>query len=170
MRRPSTASPGDGLLHPVPLTAILLLLLNDHLWKYSYPGFLTGKLSDVAGLIFFPLLLQALWEVLCAACGRYRGPSARALVVSVVLTGVVFAAVKISPEAGWLYRVGLAALQWPARAALALAQGLEVPAVGRVALTQDPSDLWALPALLVALWVGLRRVRRGSVRERQKAP
>jgi hypothetical protein len=29
---------------------VVLLLLNDHYFKYAYPSFLTGKLSDVVGL------------------------------------------------------------------------------------------------------------------------
>ncbi|MCC6617494.1 MAG: hypothetical protein IT341_00485 [Chloroflexi bacterium] len=47
------AVPADGLLHPVVLGAIGLLLLNDHVLKTTTPGFVTGKLSDFAGLAFF---------------------------------------------------------------------------------------------------------------------
>src|SRR5690606_8292496 len=58
--RDTVASParpvaGDGLLHPAPLAAIGLLLLNDHWLKAAFPGSITGKLSDFAGLAFFPL-------------------------------------------------------------------------------------------------------------------
>mgnify|MGYP004029549793 CR=1 FL=1 len=39
---------------------MLVLGLNDHFLKFVYPSFLTGKLSDFAGLVFFPLLLELL--------------------------------------------------------------------------------------------------------------
>ncbi|MGY0231484.1 hypothetical protein [Longispora urticae] len=55
------------LAHPVTLVAGLLLVLNDHLLKSSFPGPATGKLSDVAGLVLAPalvaLVLPARWAV-----------------------------------------------------------------------------------------------------------
>lgn len=43
------------------LLSLLVLLFNDHYWKYRYHNMLTGKLSDVAGLILLPLLLAYLF-------------------------------------------------------------------------------------------------------------
>jgi len=40
------------------MSALLLLLLNDHLFKYSWPNFITGKLSDFSGLYLFPLFVN----------------------------------------------------------------------------------------------------------------
>jgi hypothetical protein len=48
------------LKHPLTVTCILVLLLNDHLLKGTIPSILTGKLSDFAGLFFFPFLFAAL--------------------------------------------------------------------------------------------------------------
>ena len=53
------ASPGFAL-------ALVVLVLNDHVLKTAYPGWITGKLSDVAGLVVAPLLLGVLltaWRV-----------------------------------------------------------------------------------------------------------
>jgi hypothetical protein len=36
---------------------LVLLLSNDFIWKYTYPGMLSGKLSDFAGLYMFPYFL-----------------------------------------------------------------------------------------------------------------
>jgi len=47
--------PGGLLLHPAVLAAIALFVVNDHVFKPAHPGWLTGKLSDVAGLVFFTL-------------------------------------------------------------------------------------------------------------------
>lgn len=49
------------ILNPVFLTGILVLALNDHWFKIQYPGVLTGKLSDFAGILVFPLFLAYLF-------------------------------------------------------------------------------------------------------------
>lgn len=82
--------------------ALGALVLNDHVLKYAgvLPGWLTGKLSDVAGLIVAP--------VLAARLTRAHTPSRRALAFAVV--AIPFVAVKLSSTAaaamvtavGWL--------------------------------------------------------------------
>jgi hypothetical protein len=151
-------APGDGLVHPVPVGAILLLLMNDHVWKRAYGAAWTGKLSDVAGLVFFPLLVQAAWEIVML--GRWRGPSRRVLELAVVATVLCFAAIKLWVPAGEVYRVGLALLQWPVRALTAILGDAPLPRLARVSLVRDPTDLFALPAVAVAVLIGRRRVRR----------
>ena len=63
-----------GLLHTAPVTAIGLLVLNDHVLKAMAPGPITGVLSDLAGLAFFPLLLVAFVELFRLALGRAPEP------------------------------------------------------------------------------------------------
>ena len=48
------------LLNIVFLTGLLLLALNDHLFKDLYGNWWTGKLSDVAGVLILPLFLKYL--------------------------------------------------------------------------------------------------------------
>jgi hypothetical protein len=86
-RSTTTTSRWAALLHPLPLAAIAVTALNDHLLKASglFPGWLTGKLSDVAGLFFFPIAVVA-------ALGA--APAAAA-----VGTALVFAVFKLSPAA-----------------------------------------------------------------------
>ncbi|MEV4248084.1 hypothetical protein AB0J63_32310 [Streptosporangium canum] len=43
--------------HPVTVIATIVLLINDHVLKALWPGLVTGKLSDVAGLLVAPPLL-----------------------------------------------------------------------------------------------------------------
>src|SRR6187402_2616572 len=98
MPRPAMRARSSDLVHPIPLAAVALLILNDHLWKGGgvIPGWITGKISDFAGLFFFPVLLTVLVE----AAWRRRGEGAsrrRIAWSSVVLTGVVFAALKSIP-------------------------------------------------------------------------
>lgn len=47
------------LQHPATILSIALLLLNDHVFKVVSPSWLTGKLSDFAGLFFFPFIVAA---------------------------------------------------------------------------------------------------------------
>ena len=74
------------LLHPLPIAAAALLLLNDHLLKpAAWPSAaVAGKLSDLCGLFVFPLLMTAIT--------RPRWAS-----VWVIATGLAFAALKLSP-------------------------------------------------------------------------
>ncbi|MEL6345415.1 MAG: hypothetical protein AAFV53_20070 [Myxococcota bacterium] len=147
------SAPGDGVTRWTPLAAMLILAANDHWGKAAAPGWFTGKLSDFAGLLFFPLLLQAIWELGCAATGRYHGPDRRVLLVAAISTGVVFSAINLFDEAGALYRWGLGTLQWPLRSIWAMQPTSLLPA----GLTVDPTDLVALPILVVAVAIGWRR-------------
>jgi hypothetical protein len=138
-----------ALVTPVTIAAIAVLVVNDHVLKAAFPGWWTGKLSDVAGLAFFPLLVAAAAE----AAGA-RG--VRVTVLAAIATGAGFAAVKTLAVAGDAYRIGLGALQWPARALVALAAGDPVPALAPVHLTADPTDLLALPALAIPVALAIR--------------
>lgn len=110
---------------PLPLLATATLALNDHVLKGSglLPSVVTGKLSDVAGLFVVPVLAAGI----AAQLGVMGRSLVRVAVGSAVASGLVFAAIKTSPEAcAWLTLRG-------------------VPTV------YDVSDLVALPAL-VAAW------------------
>jgi hypothetical protein len=87
--------PSRALLHPLWLSALVVLVVNDHVAKGAglVPELVTGKASDFAGL----LVAQVVLAVLVRA--RSRRGLAR---VSLVL-GVVFAAIKTSPWASALY-------------------------------------------------------------------
>jgi hypothetical protein len=43
------------------IIGLFVLVVNDHILKYSYPGFLTGKLSDISGLFIFPIFITSFW-------------------------------------------------------------------------------------------------------------
>ena len=117
------ASPGFVL-------ALVVLVLNDHVLKQAYPGWVTGKLSDVAGLVVAPLLLAVPLTLL-------RVP--RALLVSMALTGLGFTLTKTS-AAGAATTSDLWSLTG-------------IPTHIRA----DVTDLLALPALYAA-WLVHRRV------------
>jgi hypothetical protein len=153
----SRITPGDGLLDPVALVALTVLILNDQFLKAAWPGAVTGKLSDVAGLIVAPLALQAAWEVVSWAGGRWNGPSPRVLALTIGLVGFGFVAIQLPGPGVEAYRLGLAILQWPFAALAAIVAGDGLPPARPVAARADIADLLALPALGVAWWIGRQR-------------
>jgi len=160
--RPIGHRPADGLLHPVAIGALIVLIVNDQLLKALWPSALTGKLSDVAGLIVAPLALQATWEVGQWLAGRWRGPSMTVLVAAIAIVGAGFAATQVWPAASEAYAVGLGLLQWPFRAIAAWLGGEPGVSAVPVVAVADAEDLLALPALLIPWWMGRARARRGS--------
>jgi len=149
--KPSGA--GEGLLHPVPLLAIGLLVLNDHVLKDAFHNTLTGKLSDVAGMAFFPLLLQGLWEGAQSLLRRPWRPSRRALWVCAGATALFFSLVQLDGSATDVYRWSLGVLQWPVHAIRAG----ELVALRPVQAWADPTDIVAVPFTLLAVWAGWSR-------------
>src|SRR5262245_59903430 len=99
-REKRIASWAADLAHPLPLAAVGLLTLNDHVLKGSglLPGAVTGKISDFAGLFFFPLLLAAIARGLSAAArGRDIDDRRSLAAASAIATALGFAAVKLVP-------------------------------------------------------------------------
>lgn len=135
------------MLHPVALLGLTLLVFNDHVLKRSHPGVLTGKLSDIAGLIVFPLMILAVLDLIVSLKRRRRR-----LVAGLVITvcAVVFVGIQISTPLGEAYRYVLGALQFPFRALT----GAE--SIAPVQHTPDASDVLALPALMVAWRIASR--------------
>lgn len=148
--------PAMALLHPVTLLSLVVLVLNDHWLKRVAPSVLSGKLSDLAGLVLAPLVLHASYEGLSVARGKpaARGRANRALCVSVVVTLLSFTLVELWEPAERAYRYGWAALQWPPRALWSLLHGRATPGLAPVVATADVTDLAALPMGIVALVVG----------------
>jgi hypothetical protein len=140
-----TALPLGEMLHPAPLAAVLLLVVNDHLLKGSglLPSWLTGKISDFAGALFFPLLLTSCGDVIAFAIARVTGArldfSLRRWKIgaAIVATATIMICIELVPAATGAYVRFLRAIGF------ASAQS-----------TADPTDLAALimlaPAWLVA--------------------
>jgi outer membrane protein assembly factor BamB len=124
MRGPRRFDAARALTHPLWWGALLVLVANDHVLKGSgvlHPA-VTGKLSDVAGMMVAPV-------VLCALLGLR---SRFAWVLAHVAVGAVFSAVNLLPEAARAWSDLFASVGVPFR------------------VWADPTDLLALPALAVA--------------------
>ena len=128
----------------------MVLLLNDHWWKYAFTSWWTGKLSDIAGLVLFPLVLQGSIEVLLWITRNHWAPSRSLLAGCVGATALVFSAIQIVPWAAQAYlRITASVHQfgWLLRGSEAIPPHL----------TADPTDLLTLPALGITLWIGWKR-------------
>lgn len=147
----SRRTPGDLFLHPAPLTAAAVLFINDYLLKSAFPGVLTGKASDFAGLFVFPIVLVCIAELMLFAS---RHPSWQistpGIVFSCVATGVAFALVKTMPWASDAYAVAIGALRWPVHAVIATVSGEHVPPVAPIDVVADVSDVIAVLAVIAA--------------------
>lgn len=161
MRLAADGEAGGGLLDPVAIASLALLILNDHVFKAAARGtafgVVTGKLSDVAGMVFFPVLVVAGVELLGRWQRSWAGPQPRGAVVVAAVVATVFALTKVSTMAGQVYAMAWAIMQWPFRAALALWSDGAVPALRPVAHVVDPTDVVAIVGVLYVVWQTRRR-------------
>jgi hypothetical protein len=149
--------PGDLLLHPVGLVTIVAVVVNDQLLKRTWPGLVSGKLSDFAGLVYFPLLLVALAEVGRRIALGTRWPlTPRAVVNATLVVGAAFVLIKTCSPAADAYRAIMGVLLWPGHALLELMGSRSIPPVRPVLLVEDPTDLVALVVLPVPISVARR--------------
>ncbi len=140
-------SPGAMLVHPVALLALGLLLLNDWVLKPSVSfrglgagagGWVTGKLSDAAGLVVGPLVVAAILGTVVAWLSATPASKRRCYTIAalaIVVIVVPFVACKLSPAAAALCARALSLFGRPAH------------------VVPDPSDLLMLPFAAVAWWV-----------------
>ena len=129
----------SALTHPATVAAVVVLLLNDALFKSLWPAsWVTGKLSDLAWVVFASPLLAF---VLSFLAGRL--PFGRRAVVFVSYVGLpaLYAAFNtFEPVHNWILR------------------GLSLASGGTAGSPLDPSDSLVIPfGLGIAVWVWRRR-------------
>lgn len=144
-----SALPAGEFLHPAPLLAVIVLFVNDHLLKGAniLPPVVTGKLSDFAGLLFFPLLCTAAIDTALLVAARLGAPvdfSLRRykLAIAIIATSALFCAIKLSPAAARSVAAALSAIGMDAQ------------------IVPDHTDLIALGSVFAAYWLGTREIAR----------
>jgi hypothetical protein len=135
-------------MHPVALLGLVVMVVNDWILKPRLgPSAVTGKLSDLGGLIAAPVVLTAAIGLVLLLF-RAKDPylTHRRLVIACLATGAVFAAIKLSETAAsWFIAV--------------------ISVVRPATVYLDRTDLLTLPVLAIAYWIGrdeLRRLGRAS--------
>lgn len=125
---------------PLPLAAVALLAVNDHVLKAAFHNTLTGKLSDIAGCFFLPLYVSALLSVMTAFSLRAR------LYAGALITTALFVSVSLSRVAAD------AVCRWVSVFASPLGYT-------HLRIAADPTDLIALPLVALAVAYGLSKER-----------
>jgi hypothetical protein len=124
------------LQHPATWLCIALLFVNDHILKTVYPSWITGKLSDFAGLFFFPFIVAA---GLCLTFSKFRLATTRVGQIAFGFSAAWFILLKTVPLANSLTtELSSMLLGFPTQ------------------LVMDPTDLIALLAMFPA-WVMWRQ-------------
>jgi len=142
--------PFAELLAPLPLCALVVLGANDWWLKSSQaPRWLTGKLSDFAGIFVFPLVATAVFDLVLWAAWRLGAPvdftlRRWKLALAVALTAIGFAVLKLWPDGSQL-----------------LVRAMRVVAP-RTHVQMDATDVAALVTLPVTWWYGRRVLARGA--------
>jgi hypothetical protein len=127
---------------------VALALLNDHVLRQYWPSWWTGKLSDLAWLVFAPFLLTVLLAWLIPPRLRQREKLVGWLAFGFV--GIGFALAKTIPAVHGLTK-----------------GALETLIGGQVTLIVDPTDLVTLPALLIG-WFVWRQANEERIRLRPR--
>jgi hypothetical protein len=144
----------ETMLHPAVITALVVLVVNDHLLKGHGPDWLTGKASDFAGLVLLPVVAAVVigWTAqrLGSLVGRDPRLSPRLMCSIILVSAIGFAAVKVSPTVAGLYSAAITHASRP------LASLTPHDGNGSLIVRSDATDLIALSALVVP-WVLLRR-------------
>jgi hypothetical protein len=125
-------APGsEPFYEAVPLAVVALFLLNNLWFKSSFPGALSGKLSDVCACFFVPLFVAAVLREFTSWTLKTRVRyGAAVMVVSLLLvkgtdTGSALLNSFVASATSW------SGLTFRPNAA-------------------DPTDLWALPVVLLS--------------------
>jgi hypothetical protein len=138
--------------------SLLLLVINDNVFKGAswFPAYLAGKLSDFAGLFFFPLLVVAMLAVVWP----HWSTQPRVVWTAALATLVAFSLIQVHPGSAHVYVNVLSILRVPVEALRSLlVEGnvvWERPSLNHV---MDPSDIVAAPAALLSARWALGRLR-----------
>ncbi len=145
---------------------LVVLITNDYVLKRAMPDEVTGKLSDIAGLVLLPLAVVSVVEAVRYVIHRERWQTTTGeLLGAIAVAALGFIAVKSSNAVGQTYGDVLGAVRWLPATGIALIERQTAPTMRPVLVTHDVTDLLALPALALA-WLNAapvtRRQRFGS--------
>lgn len=128
------------------LVALIALFINDLVLKPYFPGHLSGIMSDIAGMIFFPMVLVAGAELLCLFLPKRPWATGRWFLTATVFIAVTFVIVKFTEIGESVYWALVEPVTF-----LAGPLGL-----GQIGVVSDPWDLAALLLVPIPIWIGYK--------------
>lgn len=142
--------PGEAMVGATPIAAVALILWNDFWLRTRYPGFWSGKLSDIGICLLLPVFVSALWEwltwvVLRVQHRSWRPPQLAVHVAICLLCCAYYSAMELWPAFGMIHQRWLT---------------MVVPFCRFRPGTPDPTDLLALVMTPLSLLYLRRRVAR----------
>lgn len=135
------------------LAAVVLVGLNDRLFKDVYGNWLTGKISDVFGAFLVPLLCMTFLELV-----RRKGLGIQSLRAVCLVSAGALAVVKTTTLGANCYGYVIGMVRTPFRM-LANFGALPQPLVHPIDVVVDPTDVSAVFGIAAAYVIGLRYVR-----------
>lgn len=153
---------GDFLLSGTFIFSLVALLVNDFALKPYHPSWFSGILSDVAGMVFFPMFAVAIAEFVGALLPRKPLATPLWFWVAAMTTGILLVMVKFTDTGEQIYRESTSLLH---------GLGLRPLDLATSGVVSDRLDLLAIPAGLVAIWAGTRyRKERGRRPRSERRP
>lgn len=118
-------------VNPIVFLSILVMVINDHFLKATFHNDLTGKLSDIFGLFFFPLFLSAGLIITGHFFGRNITLNRKIILWTIALGTLMFTLVNIWVPFHIFYESALQAIGIPSES------------------TMDPTDLYCIPVVVL---------------------
>lgn len=146
----------EYLLSPLFIIPVLVLIANDHFLKEMWPGLITGKLSDLAGMCFFPVLMVAIVEASCFLIDKRIYATPYWFTTASMIVAVGFALVKLVQPLADAYAYSVGALRWVIVAPVNQLLGESTPPITKIVIINDPTDVLMIVGVLVGVWIGYR--------------
>ena len=148
-RQPHRYAAGALLRRPVVWTSLMLWAFNDHLLKARCGGWLTGKLSDVTGLIVLPVALYSAYELSWALLRRPPARLEWAHWSALLITASLLISVNSTPALERWVSEQVTLLLSPLWSVLSARLSSSGSAPLSLRSTVDHTDLLTLPALWI---------------------
>lgn len=134
-----------------------VLVVNDSVLKPHARSWMTGKLSDFAGVALVPLALVSILELVrFARRVRRWQTTTREVAALCAVAAIALIAVKLSTPAANVYSALVGRVRWIARVGWSMLAGSNTEPYSPIQVVHDPSDLLALSALAVPIRVAKR--------------
>ena len=130
-------------ISPIVIFSVFGMVINDHFFKAAFHNDLTGKLSDIFGLFFFPLFLSAGFIITAHFLGQNIFLDRKLSLCSIFIGVLSFTLLNTSGTFHDYYEFGLLSIGIPSQS------------------TMDQTDLYCIP-IVIFTYLHARRYFKGT--------